>query len=73
MIRARPKELLPPEQSDLIRAALDQTNDLGHPLVKSAGKIDRAFLQARFGAVYIDESGHTPDYLLHTPEAECIG
>jgi len=38
-------------QKDLLRPALDQIIDLGHPLVRLAEKIDWKFLDGRFGSV----------------------
>jgi transposase, IS5 family len=38
-------------QKDLLRPALDQIIDLGHPLVRLAQKIDWTFLDGRFGSV----------------------
>src|SRR6202047_135687 len=38
-------------QKDLLRPALDQIIDLGHPLVRLAEKIDWTFLDGRFGSV----------------------
>src|ERR1700730_5618685 len=38
-------------QKDLLRPALDQIIDLGHPLVRLAVEIDWAFLDGRFSAV----------------------
>jgi IS5 family transposase len=56
----RPKERRPTGQSDMFRARLDQIIDLKHPLAKLAGRIDWAFLEARFGAAYTDEPGRPP-------------
>jgi len=44
----------------MFRSRLDQVIDLGHPLVVLAGKIDRAFLEEKFGAVYEDRTGRPP-------------
>jgi len=38
-------------QKDLLRPALDQIIDMGHPLVRLAGKIDWSFLDGRFSSV----------------------
>ena len=38
-------------QKDLLRPALDQIIDLGHPLVRLAAEIDWDFLERRFGSV----------------------
>jgi transposase, IS5 family len=38
-------------QKDLLRPALDQIVDLGHPLVRLAGEIDWGFLDGRFSSV----------------------
>jgi IS5 family transposase len=38
-------------QKDLLRPALDQIIDLGHPLVRLAGEIDWSFLDGRFSSV----------------------
>jgi IS5 family transposase len=38
-------------QKDLLRPALDQIIDMGHPLVRLAGKINWQFLDARFASV----------------------
>ena len=38
-------------QKDLLRPALDQIIDVGHPLARPAGEIDWGFLEQRFGAV----------------------
>ena len=38
-------------QKDLLRPALDQIIDLGHPLVQLAGKMDWGFLDGRFSSV----------------------
>jgi transposase, IS5 family len=38
-------------QKDLLRPALDQIIDMGHPLVRLAGEIDWDFLDGRFGSV----------------------
>ena len=38
-------------QADLFRPALEAIIDMGHPLVRLAGKIDWGFLDRRFGEV----------------------
>lgn len=38
-------------QKDLLRPALDEIIDMGHPLVRLAERIDWSFLEARFSAV----------------------
>jgi len=38
-------------QKDLLRSALDQIIDLGHPLARLAGEIDWGFLDGRFSSV----------------------
>jgi len=45
---ARPRD---DRQKDLLRPALDQIVDMGHPLVRLAGEIDWGFLDGRFGSV----------------------
>jgi transposase, IS5 family len=45
---ARPRD---DRQKDLLRPALDQIIDMGHPLVRLAGQIDWSFLDGRFGSV----------------------
>jgi IS5 family transposase len=47
-------------QPDLFRPALDAIIDLGHPLVRLAGKIDWAFLDKELGGVYAPGSGQPP-------------
>jgi transposase, IS5 family len=47
-------------QKELFRPALDQIIDLGHPLVRLAGKIDWAFLERELGGVYRPGAGHPP-------------
>jgi IS5 family transposase len=47
-------------QKELFRPALDQIIDLGHPLVRLAGKIDWEFLDRRLGEVYKAGDGHPP-------------
>jgi IS5 family transposase len=45
---ARPRD---DRQKDLLRPALDQIIDMGHPLVRLAERIDWEFLKGRFGSV----------------------
>ena len=45
---ARPRE---DRQKDLLRPALEGFIDMGHPLVRLAGRIDWGFLDGRFGSV----------------------
>jgi len=45
---ARPRD---DRQKDLLRPALDQIIDMGHPLVRLAERIDCEFLDGRFGSV----------------------
>jgi IS5 family transposase len=45
---ARPRD---ERQKDLLKPALDQIIDLGHPMVRLAGEIDWDFLDARFSSV----------------------
>ncbi len=45
---ARPRD---DRQKDLLRPALDQIIDMGHPLVRLAAQIDWQFLGGRFGSV----------------------
>jgi transposase, IS5 family len=45
---ARPRD---DRQKDLLRPALDQIIDMGHPLVRLAERIDWEFLNVRFGSV----------------------
>ena len=56
----RPKERRSTGQADIFRSRLDQIIDMGHPLVKLAGKIDWGFLEAKLGAVYTDKPGRPP-------------
>ena len=44
---ARPRD---ERQKDLLRPALDQIIDLGHPLARLAGTIDWGFLDQRFAS-----------------------
>jgi hypothetical protein len=45
---ARPRD---DRQKDLLRPALEEIIDLGHPLVRLAGEIDWEFLDRRFASV----------------------
>ena len=45
---ARPRD---DRQKDLLRPALEEIIDLGHPLVQLAGEIDWGFLDRRFASV----------------------
>jgi transposase, IS5 family len=45
---ARPRD---DRQKDLLRPALEEIIDMGHPLVRLAGEIDWGFLDGRFGSV----------------------
>ena len=47
-------------QRDLLKPALDQIIDLGHPMVRLAGKIDWDFLHARFSSVCTPGPGQPP-------------
>lgn len=47
-------------QKDLLRPALDEIIDLGHPLVRLAQKIDWNFLDGRFSSVCQAGSGQPP-------------
>jgi hypothetical protein len=47
-------------QADLFRPALEAIIDMGHPLVRLAGKIDWGFLARRFGEVYAAGDGQPP-------------
>ena len=44
-------------QKDLLRPALDQIIDMGHPLVRLAGEIDWGFLDGRFSSVCAPGAG----------------
>jgi len=52
---ARPRD---ERQKDLLRLALDQIIDLGHPLARLAGEIDWGFLDERFASVCAAGPGH---------------
>jgi transposase, IS5 family len=54
---ARPRD---ERQRDLLKPALDQIIDLGHPLVRLAGEIDWDFLHARFSSVCVPGPGQPP-------------
>jgi transposase, IS5 family len=56
----KPPERRETGQRDMFRSRLDRIIDLGHPLVKLARRIDWAFLEERFGAVYADRPGRPP-------------
>jgi IS5 family transposase len=47
-------------QRDLLKPALDQIIDLGHPLVRLAGQIDWDFLDTRFSSVCVPGPGQPP-------------
>jgi IS5 family transposase len=54
---ARPRD---ERQKDLLKPALDQIIDLGHPMVRLAGLIDWHFLHTRFSSVCIPGAGQPP-------------
>ena len=54
---ARPRD---DRQPDLFRPALEQIIDMGHPLVRLAGKIDWGFLDRRLGEIYAPGDGQPP-------------
>jgi IS5 family transposase len=54
---ARPRD---ERQKDLLKPALDQIIDLGHPMVRLAGLIDWDFLDTRFSAVCVPGPGQPP-------------
>ena len=54
---ARPRD---DRQRDLFRPALEAIIDMGHPLVRLAGKIDWDFLDRRLGEVYAPGDGQPP-------------
>jgi transposase, IS5 family len=54
---ARPRD---ERQKDLLKPALDQIIDLGHPMVRLAGLIDWDFLDRRFGSVCVPGPGQPP-------------
>jgi transposase, IS5 family len=54
---ARPRD---ERQRDLLKPALDQIIDLGHPLVRLAGEIDWDFLHGRFSSVCVPGPGQPP-------------
>src|SRR3546814_4062901 len=56
----KPTERRETGQRDMFRSRLDQIIDMGHPLVRLAGKIDWAFLESRFGEVHEDKPGRPP-------------
>jgi transposase, IS5 family len=47
-------------QQDLLRPALEDIIDLGHPLVRLAHQIDWEFLDSRFASVCTPGAGHPP-------------
>ena len=47
-------------QKDLLRPALDQIIDLGHPLARMADEIDWGFLGQRFASVCTTGPGQPP-------------
>jgi transposase, IS5 family len=47
-------------QRDLLRPALDDIIDLGHPLVRLAREIDWQFLDSRFSSVCTPREGRPP-------------
>src|SRR5208282_5738968 len=47
-------------QSDLFTARLDRIIDMGHPRVRLSHRIDWAYLEQEFGAVYSDGPGSPP-------------
>lgn len=51
---ARPRD---DRQKDLLRPALEEIIDLGHPLVRLAGAIDWGFLDQRFASVCAPGAG----------------
>jgi len=44
----------------MFRSRLDQIIDMGHPLVRLAGKVDWPFLESRFGEAHEDKPGRPP-------------
>ena len=54
---ARPRD---DRQPDLFRPGLEQIIDMGHPLVRLAGKIDWGFLDRRLGEIYAPGDGQPP-------------
>ena len=47
-------------QRDLLKPALDQIIDVGHPMVRLAGQIDWGFLDGRFSSVCTPGPGQPP-------------
>ena len=47
-------------QKDLLRPALEEIIDLGHPLARLAREIDWDFLDCRFGSACTASSGQLP-------------
>src|ERR1700730_12516487 len=56
----KPRERRETGEQDLFRSRLDQIIDMRHALVKLARTIDWAFLEGRFGEVYVDGPGQPP-------------
>jgi hypothetical protein len=56
----KPRERCETGEQGLFRSRRDQIIDMKHALVKRAHTIDQAFLQGRFGAVYVDRPGQPP-------------
>jgi transposase, IS5 family len=56
----KPRERRETGEQDLFRSRLDQIIDMRHALVKLARTVDWAFLESRFGAVYVDGPGQPP-------------
>jgi IS5 family transposase len=54
---ARPRD---DRQPDLFRPGLERIIDMGHPLVRLAGKIDWGFLDRRLGEIYAPGDGQPP-------------
>ncbi len=54
---ARPRD---DRQPDLFRPVLERIIDMGHPLVRLAGKIDWGFLDRRLGEIYAPGDGQPP-------------
>ncbi len=56
----KPRERRETGQRDLLRPRLDEFIDMGDGLVKLAQRLDWAFLEREFGAVYTDGPGSPP-------------
>ena len=54
---ARPRD---DRQPDLFGPGLERIIDMGHPLVRLAGKIDWGFLDRRLGEIYAPGDGQPP-------------